>query len=260
MNWLEIKNLEVWIGNQVLYKNLNLTLRLGENTVLIGPNGSGKSTIINLINRTIYPVIKKGSYFKLFGDKDINIWNMRSNIGFVNKDIESRMDNNARALNIVLSGYYGKLYIDEKEINISKEKKDQALNLMKDLKIDNIYMQKYKNLSDGQKRKLMIARALVHKPKILVLDEPTINLDIGSRYSLVKILDQLNKAGTTILQVTHEIDSIMRSAKRVLFIKDFQIVQDGRPTEIFTGKNISDLFDTPLEVLNKNGFWQIIPK
>ena len=260
MKWLEIKNGEVYIENKKLFNELNLFLKLGENAVIIGPNGSGKSTLLNLINRTIYPIVKQDSYIKIFGKKNINIWELRSLIGFLNKDIELRIKPKAKILNVVLSGYLGKIEISSSEAKRISHKQKDAFNLLEKFDLINHASQDFSSLSDGQKRKLILARSLINNPKVLVLDEPTTNLDIKSKYSLTTLLNKLKIDGITILQVTHDISSINSYDDKVILLKDFKIVASGSPIDILTSDNISKLFDTNLEVVNNDNFWQIIQK
>ena len=114
-------------------------------------------------------------------------------------------------------------------------------------------------LSDGQKRRLLIARALVHEPEVLVLDEPSRALDLKACHQLLSTLRQLCRQGTTVVQVTHRIDTIVPEMQRVLFLSGGQIVGDGAPDEMLQETPLSTLFDTPLQVVHAGGFRQVLP-
>ena len=126
-----------------MVKNLNLKLKLNENVILIGPNGSGKSSIIDLINRNIYPVIKKDTVFKVFNKELINIWELRKRISVVNYDIRSRINENITVFDLVISGLYCKYcevsHISERDISLAE-------NLLKKMSITNLSQKNYSQL------------------------------------------------------------------------------------------------------------------
>ena len=141
----------------------------------------------------------------------------------------------------------------------SHEHWDQARDLLDRLQLHSIRERCYGELSDGQRRRLLIARALVHKPEVLVLDEPSRALDLHACHQLLAILRGLIRAGTTVMQVTHRVDTIVPEMDRVLFLDGGTIVKSGSPNELLKSKELSQLFKTPLEVVVKNGFHQVLP-
>ena len=106
--WLEAKNISCFKNEYEVVKDLCLKLRYSENVILIGPNGSGKSSLIELINRNIYPVLKKDTVFKLFDKELINIWELRKKISTVNNDVKARINANLTVFDLIISGLYGK--------------------------------------------------------------------------------------------------------------------------------------------------------
>ena len=105
--WFETKNINCFKGGSRVIKNLNLNLAYSENVILIGPNGSGKSSLIELINRNIYPVITNKSKLKIFDKELINLWELRKRISTVNTDIKNRINPDLKVLDLILSGLYG---------------------------------------------------------------------------------------------------------------------------------------------------------
>ena len=118
----------------------------------------------------------------------------------------------------------------------------------------------FHNLSDGQKRFILIARALVFNPKILILDEPTSMLDFNHKFKLIKIITNLYKSGTTVIHTTHSIDTVNNLTSRVILAKNGEIVRDGVPSEILNSENLSRLFNHKLNVTSQDGYWQVYPK
>ena len=106
--WLEAKNISCFKNEYEVVKDLNLKLKYSENVILIGPNGSGKSSLLELINRNIYPVLKKDTVFKLFNKELISIWELRKKISTVNQDVKARVNANITVFDLIISGLYGK--------------------------------------------------------------------------------------------------------------------------------------------------------
>tara|TARA_Y100001968_G_scaffold327251_1_gene371903 strand:- start:1134 stop:1901 length:768 start_codon:yes stop_codon:yes gene_type:complete len=255
-----MKNINAKINEKLILKNINLELFLGENITIIGPNGSGKSTLIKLINRSIYPIVQKNSIFQIFNKDLINIWDIRRFIGFVNTDIEKRIiKQSVESIDVVLSGLDGTIgspMIETKnELNIIK-----AQNIMEIYGMQNYYNSYFNELSDGQQRKLLIARSLISNPKILIFDEPFIGLDIKSKYSIINTINKLSKKSITIVLVTNSLDNISRKSDRVICIKSGELYKDGKPSDILNSDLISNLYDTNVDLILSNGYWRSIPK
>ena len=106
---------------------------------------------------------------------------------------------------------------------------------------------------------MLIARALINQPQILILDEPTCNLDFRSKHKIYNLLDKLSMDKITLVQVTHNLDSVSKRTNRVILIKDGMLKEDSTPSKCLTSSKLSHLFDTPLSIINKNGFWQALP-
>ena len=256
--WLECFNIEAWLESKKVFNDFNLNLYLNDNTVIIGPNGSGKSTLLRLIERSIYPIIKKNSSFKLFGSETINLWSIRKNIGFVSNNIEDRIPYRVKAIDLVCSGYYGSMFLKSEQV-ISTSQKESASNIFMKLGLQPIMNKFYGELSQGQRRSVIIARSLISKPKVLVLDEPLVSLDFGCKFKLLNLLNLISSNGTTILHTTHNIESINKYTKRIILLKEGRILYDGDPLSTINSKHMSELFDYPMKTLSNNGHWQVFP-
>ena len=256
MNWLELKNINVIKNNNLILNNINLQLDYKGITTILGPNGSGKTTLLNLIYRNIYPLIRNDSYIKIFGMKNINIWDIRKKISIVNTDIHNRINNNLTVYEVILSALFGSIGVN---INnnikpIHKELTDQIIDY---LKIKDIANSKYSTLSDGQKRLTLIARSLINKPEILILDEPTINLDIKSYFLLKESIENISKDDITILFITNNLETILKDTKRVIFMKKGKIIANDNPDKLLNSEQINKLFDTDLIIEKIYDTWKI---
>jgi len=252
--WFEAKNINCFKNGIRVIKNLNLKIAFSENVILIGPNGSGKSSFIELINRNIYPVIANESKMKIFNKELINIWELRKRISTVNNDIKNRISPNLQVFDLILSGLYGRYcYIQNK----SEKDSYKVEKIMKKMNISNLSKKYFSYLSDGEKQISLIARALIKKPNILILDEPIANLDYKSKFFVVDKINELSKLNTRILCVTHDISIITGIYDRVIMLKDGNIIADGHQNEIINSVNLNKLYGIDVEVIKNNGIWNI---
>ena len=252
--WLEAKNISCFKNGYKIINNLNLELKNTENIILLGPNGSGKSSLVELINRNIYPVMGEKVILKIFNEELINIWELRKRISTVNSDIKKRINPKLKVTDLIVSGLYGKYSQisdkSERDILIAK-------NLIKKMKLSNISNKYFSVLSDGEKQIALIARALINKPEILILDEPTANLDYRSKYLVIDLINQLSKLNTRIFCITHDITMITKIYDRVLMLKDRLIIADGTQRKVLNSKNINKLFDINVRVIKENENWNL---
>ena len=252
--WFEAKNINCFKNGFRVIKDLNLKIAFSENVMLIGPNGSGKSSLIELINRNIYPVIANRSKLKIFDKELINLWELRKRISTVNNDVKNRINPNLQVFDLILSGLYGRYcYVQ----NNSERDSYKVEKIMKKMNISNLSKKYFSYLSDGEKKISLIARALIKKPDILILDEPIANLDYKSKFFVVDKVNELSKLNTKILCVTHDISTITQIYDRVIMIKDGKIIADGDQNKVINSENLNKLFGIHVEVTKNNGLWNI---
>ena len=252
--WFEAKNINCFKNGYRVLKDLNLKIAYSENVILIGPNGSGKSSLIELINRNIYPVVNNKSKLKIFDKELINLWELRKRISTVNNDIKNRIRSNLKVFDLILSGLYGSYcFISNK----SERDLYKVESIIKKMKISNLSDKNFSFLSDGEKQITLIARALINKPDILILDEPIANLDYKSKYFVVDKINELSKLNTKILCVTHDISTITKIYDRVLMLKDGKIIADGHQNKVINSENLKKLYSIQVEVAKNNGIWNI---
>ena len=252
--WLDVKNTTAYKNDYKVIKNLSIKLFDNERIIILGPNGAGKSAIVDLINRNIYPIVKKDSYFRIFNDELIDIWKVRKYISTVNNEIKLRINKHLKVRDILLSGLYGKFC----KINNPKiEDLIKVKELIEKMLLNDIADKKFGYLSDGEKQISIIARAIINNPKVLILDEPSVNIDLKSRIFLIKKIQDLSQLGISILCITHDISIITKDYNRVIFLKDREIIRDGKPSELMTNKNINQLFDIDIKLIENSNSWDI---
>lgn len=256
--YLELQAVEAWLGPRPVFTDLSLRLFRGEHTVILGPNGSGKSSLVKLLSRELYPVVKPGSSLRIFGSTTVNLWQLRGRIGLVSPDLQAGYKPRVRAAEVVLSGFFGSVGLGRAQ-QPTPAMAARVRALMDQLGLAELAERPFGELSDGQRRRLLLARALVHHPEVLVLDEPTNGLDLRARHQLLGLLRELARAGTTLLLVTHQIEAIIPEIRRAVLLQAGRVVGDGPVEELLRDAPLSALFDTPLRVCSANGYRQVLP-
>jgi iron complex transport system ATP-binding protein len=256
--YLELRSVEAWLGPRPVFEDLSLQLHCGEHTVVLGPNGSGKSSLVKLLSRELYPVVKPGSLLRIFGSTTVNLWELRRRIGLVSPDLQAGYIPRVSAADVVLSGFFGSVGIGRSQ-QPTAAMHGRVAQLMDQLGLADLADRPYGQLSDGQRRRLLLARALVHDPELLVLDEPTNGLDLQAKHQLLQVLRDLACAGTTLLLVTHQIEAILPEICRAVLLRQGRVVGDGPAGELLRDAPLSALFGTPLQVFELNGYRQVLP-
>tara|TARA_Y100001968_G_scaffold296818_1_gene305259 strand:- start:186 stop:998 length:813 start_codon:yes stop_codon:yes gene_type:complete len=258
VNWASLKNINVFIDQKKILSNINIKLNYGENILILGPNGSGKSTFLKLFNRSVYPITSNHSSFKLFNQENINVWDLRRKIGFLFKEMEQRVNNGVNLYDVIISGFSGTFNSRNSKL-LTESEKTKINNLINEWELNKIIYNEFNLLSDGQKRRGLLARALVYEPIILVLDEPFCNLDIKSNLILQNNLNKLINQSINLVYVTHNIESILSKTNRVLLIKEGRIVKDGHPSDLINSNQLSKLFNISINVIEHDGYWRMNP-
>jgi ABC-2 type transport system ATP-binding protein len=222
MHALSIRNLAKTYPNGVqALKGIDFEVEAGDFYALLGPNGAGKTTAIGIVCSL---VTKSGGKVQVFGhDIDHELEAAKSCIGLVPQEINLNVFETV--LNVVLhqAGYYG----IERGIAMQRAEK-----YLKELRLWDRRFEVARNLSGGMKRRLMIARALAHEPKLLILDEPTAGVDIEIRRSMWDFLRRINEAGTTIILTTHYLEEAESLCRHVAIINQGRIVENARMSTI----------------------------
>ena len=257
-NIIEIHNASVYRQQNQVFSDLSLTIEQGCNTAILGPNGAGKSTLLKLLSRDLYPVQRTGSYVRVYGEERWDVWELRAHFGLVSHDLQQQYMGNVRGLSVILSGYHSSNNIWAHQ-EFSQPDIERAYQIMETLSITALKDRAYGAMSTGEQRRFLLGRALVHDPDTLVLDEPTSGLDLKACFQYLGIIRHLMQTGKTVVLVTHHIHEIPPEISRVVLLKAGQVVADGVKTEVCTEANLSALFDTPVHLVQANGYYQALP-
>lgn len=257
-NIIEIKNVTVYRGHTRVFNNLSLEITQGCHTVILGPNGAGKSTLLMLLTREIYPMQRDASYIRVFGRERWSVWELRAHFGIVSHDLQQQYMGSSRGVNVILSGYYSTLdtWVHQR---FSAEDRERANRIMEMLGVAELKDRTFSAMSTGEQRRFLLGRALVNDPDTLILDEPTSGLDVKACFQYLDIVRGLMRAGRTVILVTHHIHEIPPEISRVVLLKGGEVIAEGEKSEILTSETLSGLFDTPVELVRANGFYQAMP-
>jgi iron complex transport system ATP-binding protein len=255
---LEIKNASVFQGRTQVFDKLSLELSSNHSTAIIGPNGSGKSTLLKLLGREIYPVHSEHSYVRIFSKERWVVSELKTKLGIVSYSLQQNYSADAIGLYVVLSGFYGSDGIWSFQ-TFSPKQIEMANRVIDDLGLTALKSRNFETMSTGEQRKFLLARALVHNPEVLVLDEPTSGLDLCACFQYLDIIRNLISLGIKLILVTHHIHEIPPEISQVVFLKDGKVIANDSKEKLLTSKNLSDLFQTSVKVVESNGYYQTIP-
>ncbi|MCP9447483.1 MAG: ribonuclease HI [Nitrospira sp.] len=255
---LDIHHAKVYRGDTLVFSDLSFTLQDGEHAAVLGPNGSGKTTLLKLLAGEVHPVPLPEMSVRLFGDDRPNVWDVRRRLGMVSHDLQREYLTGAKGLDVVLSGFYASNDTYDHQ-RFSDAQVARARDVMDELGLLSLADRRFGHLSAGEQRRLLLGRALVHDPPVLVFDEPTSGLDLKACFQYLDLLRAQMRKDKTVLLVTHHLHEIPPEIDRVVLLKGGTIVADGAKAELLTDRQISALFECPTKLVHANGWYQAMP-
>ena len=257
---LDIRNATIFRGTTRVFDRFSLRIGQHEQVAILGPNGSGKTTLLKVINRELYPVVSADSWVRILGQSSWNVWDLRSRIGLVSHDLQTRYRDTTTALHVVLSGFLSSIGVQGMLVErISSEQRATARKIMADLGISQLADTPLRQMSTGQQRRCLLARALVHEPDTLILDEPTAGLDLTASFDYLARIRKLVTEGRTIVLVTHLLNEIPPEIGRVILIRSGMIIADGAKADVLTVGNLQKAYGTRMRVSRVDDYWLAYP-
>lgn len=260
---LELDHVHLVRGSTTILRGLSLGVTAGEHTAILGPNGSGKSTLLKLLMRHIYPSVVDGraGSVRLFGETEWNVWDLRTRLGFVSGEIDHHfmMGRSGRlsVMQAALTGFFSS-ELEPDEDKVTEWMRTRAAQALKWLGMSGLSERPLQHLSTGERRRAMLARAMVHQPIALVLDEPTAGLDLRAQDQLLRHLEHLATLGTTLILVTHHMSEILPCIERTVLLGEGRVVFDGSTERALEAERLSKCFDCELSVERKpSGYWRV---
>ncbi len=253
---LELRNVSVMRGKNLALDGVSLQIASGEHVCILGPNGCGKSTLIKTITRECYPVQRDNSAIAILGRSVWNIFELRPQLGIVSPDQLAACTTDATGMDVVLSGFFSstRIFPNHHPLAAHHERAQAALAR---LGIAHLAERPVVEMSSGEAKRTLIARALVHEPKTLLLDEPGYALDIGGQLELRATLRQLASAGLSIVLVTHHVAEIIPEIERVVLLQKGRVVADGPKESVLTSEQLSVLFGARVKVFREDGYFHV---
>jgi iron complex transport system ATP-binding protein len=254
---IRFENVSIQRSSRIILHNVSLSIGQGEHVAILGPNGSGKSTFIKVISRELYPLLKQEPWsLEILGRDRWNLFDLRNHLGIVSNDWIAMCTRDYSGYEIVLSGFFGSVGIWPNH-QVTGEMEEKAREVMGVLEIDHLAERNTDEMSSGEARRFLIARALVHGPQALVLDEPTNSLDLRAHWELRGIFRKLAAKGISLIMVTHHLPDIVPEIERVILIRDGRVFCDGSKQQVLRPEILSGLFGVPVEVVERHGYYHV---
>ena len=260
---LELSDATVVLGGARVLDRVTLAIAAGEHTAILGPNGAGKSTFIELLTLQHYPLPTGNGTppIRVFGRDRWDVFALRTHLGIVSADLHDRFvqgnsNGTIAGVDAVVSGFFASQGVFAHQ-RVTDAMRRQASDALERVGAAHLAARRLDTLSTGEARRVLIARALVHGPQVLVLDEPTRGLDIVARHDFLERVRAIARQGTTIVLVTHHVDEIIPEINRVVLLKGGRVARDGRKSEVLTSAALGDAFDAPLVVSEAGGYYHV---
>ena len=255
---LSIENATVYRGETRVFDRFSLEIPARRSTVVLGPNGAGKTTLLQLVTRDLYPVWAPDAHVRLFGEERWNLFELRSRLGVVSHELLLRHQRELVALDVVLSGFHSSIGLWGRPPAPEASRK-RALAMLDRMGIAHLADRVFTAMSAGEQRRCLLARALVNDPPTLLLDEPTVSLDLRAAFELISVLRELLREGRTLVLVTHHLDEIPPEIEWVVLLERGRVMAEGHRDVMLADEPLSKLFGVPLHVVHADGFCRAVP-
>jgi iron complex transport system ATP-binding protein len=245
--FLELRQVNVARGDRVVLHDVNLTVRTGEHVAILGPNGCGKSTLIMAMTCQVYPIVKPEMVIRIFGRERWDLTQLRQHFGVVAAELPGERTAVTTGLDAVIAGFFSASTLWP-NLHVSDEMRERGREALERIDAAHLAGRLVGEMSAGEKRRILIARALVHRPQQLLLDEPSNALDLAAQRDLRETMRRLAQEGTGLVLVTHHLGDILPEIDRVILMRGGRIVGDGPRAELLTEARLSELFNAPVRI------------
>jgi iron complex transport system ATP-binding protein len=246
-DFLDLRRVNVARGDRVVLHDVNLNIRAGEHVAIMGPNGCGKSSLILTMTCQIYPIVQPEMHVRIFGRERWDLTQLRKHFGVVGADLPGERTAVTTGIDAVTAGFFSASTLWP-NLHVTEEMRARAAEALERMEATHLSSQLVGTMSAGEKRRIVIARALVHRPRQLLLDEPSNALDLAAQRELRETLRRLAQEGTGLVLVTHHLGDILPEIERIILMRDGRIVGDGPRNELLTEARLSVLFRTPVRI------------
>jgi iron complex transport system ATP-binding protein len=256
---LKFDQVSVTRGGKTILVNISWTVEPNQRWVIVGPNGAGKTTLLRVAGTHLQPSTGTVQVLgKTLGE--VNVFDLRTRIGFASSAVANRIPNSENVLDAVMTASYaitGRFKESYDEVDVRRAKR-----VLGEWQLSEYADRPFGTLSDGERKRTQIARAVMPDPELLLLDEPVASLDIGSREATIKILGGYasHPDAPAIIMVTHHLEEIPAGFTHALILKDGKITASGPITQTLTTEKLSEAYGIPLEVVFFGGRFAVRAK
>lgn len=249
-----MRDVSVARGDNVVLHEISLRIANGEHVAILGPNGCGKSTLIRTLTCQCYPIVTPTMQMRLLGRMRWDVSQLRAHLGVVSAELPGERTPVTRGLDAVIAGFFSASTLWP-NLHVRPEMRERAHEALQLMQATHLEAKLVGEMSAGEQRRIMIARALVHRPEMLLLDEPSNALDLAAQRELRDALRMVARQGVGILMVTHHLADILPEIDRVIMMRQGRIFADGAKQDLLNGERLRELFGVEVNLLEHDGFW-----
>ena len=253
---IDLQNVRVMRGPKAVLDDFTLCIEPQEHIAILGPNGCGKSTLIKTLTRELYPVPRENSSIAILGRERWNVFELRTLLGIVSNDLMALCTSEVTAMDVVLSGFFSSTQVFDHH-HVTRDQRTRAAQTLERLGAAHLADRPVDELSSGEAKRILIARALVHQPRALVFDEPANSLDVYAQHGLRETMRQLAQSGIGIVLVTHHVADIIPEIERVVLMSGGKIVADGPKEKMLVPALLSHLFEIRVDITRRDGYYHV---
>ena len=250
-------------GRTRVLEDFSLTVRPHEHTAILGPNGAGKTSLLRMLTLEDRARAPENAVppLRLFGRETWDITELRTRLGVVSGDLDASFGlgtsgGRVAGLDVALSGLLGSHGVFPHH-EVTRSMREQACAALDRVEAPHLADKPLNEMSAGERRRVLIARALVTRPGALLLDEPTTGLDLVARHRFMETVRRLARAGTTVILVTHHVEEIIPETQQVVLLSGGRVAYAGPPDEALTPERLGALFGAPLAVVRDGGYFHV---
>lgn len=249
-----MRHVSVARGENVVLHDVSLRIANGEHVAILGPNGCGKSTLIKTITCQCYPIVTPETELLLLGRKRWDVSQLRAHLGVVAAELPGERTPVTPGLDAVVAGFFSASTLWP-NLQVTAEMRERARQALELMQAEPLAAKLVGQMSAGEQRRIMIARALVHRPEMLLLDEPSNALDLAAQRELREALRRVARQGVGILMVTHHLADILPEIDRVILMREGHIFADGAKRDLLTAGTLQTLFGVEMRLEERDRFW-----